>query len=226
MKKVIENSKGYSVDNKGNVFGPRKELKQELSNSGYYRVTIRYKDGAVVKKSVHRLVAESFVPNPEGKPLVNHIDGNKVNNQCENLEWVDHKENARHASESGLLSYIGESHYNNVNEEVLVREICSLLEQGFRNKDVCERLKVSKSLVSQVRNGTAWKHISSDYKLTKVRQKRVSVNTILWVCNRLEEGFTVKQIFEMSENIEVTKALVYDIKNRNSYKEISKPFKF
>ena len=226
MKKVIENTKGYSITENGDVYGPRKELKPELSNAGYLRVTIRYLDGSIKKKSVHRLVAESFVPNPQNKPLVNHIDGNKLNNHFSNLEWVDHKENAKHASENGLLKYVGENHYNNTNEEALVRKVCELLEQGFRNKDICEMLSLRKSFVSRIRNGTAWKHVSSDYDIKRVRQKRVSVNTVIWVCNRLQEGFTVLQVVEMSDNPEVNKALVYDIKARRSYKEISKQFNF
>ena len=226
MNKVIENTKGYSITKDGVVFGPRKELKPELSNAGYLRVTIRYLDGSIVKKSVHRLVAENFVPNPEGKPLVNHKDGDKLNNNFKNLEWVDHKENARHASENGLLKYVGESHYNNTNEEALVRKICSLLEQGFRNIDICKLLSVRGSLVSQIRNGTSWKHVSSDYDINKVRQKRVSVNTVKWVCNKLQDGLTVIQIVGMTDNPEVTKPLVYDIKSRRTYKDISKDYNF
>lgn len=53
-------------------------------------------------RSVHRLVAEAFIPNPDGLPQVNHIDGNKRNNRADNLEWVSSQENTIHAVKTGL----------------------------------------------------------------------------------------------------------------------------
>lgn len=76
-------------------------LKPQLSNSGYLYVELHI-GGKHINYFVHRLVAEAFIPNPDGKPEVNHIDGNKLNNRVENLEWCTASENKRHAYDTKL----------------------------------------------------------------------------------------------------------------------------
>lgn len=75
-------------------------LKQWPTKRGYLRVRLTK---AMWMRLVHRLVAEAFCPNPEGKPQVNHIDGVKVHNAAVNLEWATGSENMRHAHASGLV---------------------------------------------------------------------------------------------------------------------------
>lgn len=93
----------YSISDDGEV---RKDatnyiLKQSLQQ-GYKFVTLLI-NGKQKRMRVHRLVAETFIPNPENKPYVNHIDGKRDNNNLSNLEWVTPSENTRHAVETGLM---------------------------------------------------------------------------------------------------------------------------
>ncbi len=101
----------YQVSNLGNVkslhyFGGDKEhiMHPALSKSGYLLVTLT-KNKKHAATSVHVIVAKAFVDNKCGKTQVNHIDGNKRNNNAENLEWVTAKENHDHAVAIGLKSY-------------------------------------------------------------------------------------------------------------------------
>lgn len=64
---------------------------------GYCKITTIKKDGTITQTSVHRMVALAFIPNPENKTCVNHIDGVRTNNCVENLEWVTPKENVYHS---------------------------------------------------------------------------------------------------------------------------------
>lgn len=68
-----------------------------LTKDGYCRVTLIGKKSKTHDYRVHRLVAETFIPNPNNKPTVNHIDGNKKNNHVDNLEWNTREENMQHA---------------------------------------------------------------------------------------------------------------------------------
>lgn len=111
--KIINNYPNYEISDKGNVKSlPRNNgagtrikeriLKFDVSSKGYKRVTISNESGTK-RYLVHRLVAEHFIPNPENKPHINHIDNDPSNNNVENLEWCTHSENMIHAQKQGRL---------------------------------------------------------------------------------------------------------------------------
>ena len=90
----------YEVSNTGkvkSVYRYKRILKPMISNTGYERVDL-FKNKNRKQFSVHRLVAMTFVSNPEAKPFVNHKDENKLNNAADNLEWVSHVENCRYGT--------------------------------------------------------------------------------------------------------------------------------
>ena len=96
--KEIPNCEGrYEVSNFGKIRNKktRRILKPYITEFGYFVIAL-YNGGDIKKIRLHRLVAEVFIPNPENKTQVNHIDGNKTNNRVSNLEWVNQSENIRH----------------------------------------------------------------------------------------------------------------------------------
>lgn len=97
--KKIDGFENYSISDDGQVRNDTsmKVLKPSLNNKGYPMVNL-WKNNKGYWKLIHRLIALAFIPNPEGKPQINHIDGNPQNNIIDNLEWCTGGENQLHRS--------------------------------------------------------------------------------------------------------------------------------
>lgn len=101
--RTVKDFPNYQVSEDGVVIGARgKELRYDFNRTGYARVSL-CKDGVVKRMFVHRIVAENFLQEPDySDAIINHIDGNKLNNHYLNLEWTTHKLNLQHALDNGL----------------------------------------------------------------------------------------------------------------------------
>ncbi len=137
-----------------------KVLKQNLSTSGYYQVALQENNISKHFK-VHRLVAIAFIPNPENKPQVNHINGIKTDNRLENLEWATASENRQHAFDIGLNKR-GEKHYSTKFTDNDVLDIKERLKKGESCTSISMLYKVHRKTISHIKNNITWKHL--DYQ--------------------------------------------------------------
>ena len=109
---------------------------------------------------VHRLVAETFIPNPQNKGDVNHIDGNTHNNSVNNLEWATRKENIAHAYRTGLNTNFGSGHIAAKLTEDQVKEIREGYESGKRGcgtYSLAKKYSVSRWTIRRILEGKVWK---------------------------------------------------------------------
>lgn len=103
-KEIIGWEGKYSVSNLGRVMSIKNgnKILSAQSTRWYPQVRLRRPNK---QAKVHRLVADAFLPNPLNKKCVNHKDGNKHNNNADNLEWCSHSENTKHAYDMGILKF-------------------------------------------------------------------------------------------------------------------------
>lgn len=171
--KDIEDFGGfYQISNLGRVKSTggycgtvkRKEKIRSMSftRDGYVKVRLLYqgKDRTV---RVHRLVAEAFLPNPENKDTVNHIDGNKLNNTASNLEWCDRTEQMIHAYNLGLKSpMVGSQNSNAKLTDEQVKEIRKSYvpySREFGTVALAEKYGVTNRVIGLVVKNKAYKNV-------------------------------------------------------------------
>lgn len=146
-----------SLNYKGN--GYIRELKTHPNNRGYLTLLLT-KDSTSSRKLVHRLVAEAFIPNPENKLEVNHIDGNKANNSVNNLEWATRQENNVHALNTGLrtalagkhASFYGKRHTEQTRKKMSQNSVYSKRIRCIETGDIYKSIQEASNITGVNRN--------------------------------------------------------------------------
>lgn len=131
---------------------------QYVSDTGYYMITIS-KNNKSKPYRVHRLLANNFIENPKKLKEVNHIDGNKLNNDLSNLEWVSRSGNMQHAFSTGLINNTGVKNGMAKLNESKVREIRELLKQGISQYKIAAKYNVSRGAILKIHLNKTWKHV-------------------------------------------------------------------
>jgi hypothetical protein len=156
----------YYVTENGKVFskkyGELRELKPSLTRRGYLQVILMINKKRI-RYSVHRLIAECYLPNSENKDTVNHKDGIKTNNHVSNLEWCTQSENIRHAFANGLSKGPqGEKqHLSKLKKEDIfyIRNNYIPRHKEYGGTALSKKFNVNKSAISFIINKKNWKHI-------------------------------------------------------------------
>lgn len=159
LKNFEKDGLEYLSSDNGKVYNLKGvEIKQRLNADGYPVVTLGKKSN---RRSigVHRIIATLFVENPGNKLEVNHIDGNKQNNDASNLEWVTRSEQMLHAHRTGLKSEAGELNGRHILKEEDVRDIRNLLGQGRTVYSIAKQYGRGWQTINHIAKGTTWKNI-------------------------------------------------------------------
>lgn len=134
-------------------------LKFKTDRDGYYALGL-HSDGRIKHTTVHRLVAQAYIPNPENKNTVNHEDGDKTNNNVNNLSWMTMCENNQHAYRTGLKNNTGVHHPLSILSEKDVIMIRLLYKTGIYSQRALSRIfKTSKSNISLIVLRQTWSRL-------------------------------------------------------------------
>ncbi|WP_316391807.1 NUMOD4 domain-containing protein [Citrobacter farmeri] len=187
LDRTIVNSNGGSRLYKGVT------LKQVIDKHGYYRITPKLRDPRrSLNFIVSRVVAEAFCKKPDGCDVVNHIDGNKLNNHADNLEWTTVKGNTQHSYANGLQKgRKGMSHHMCKLSDDDVRKIIYRLSIGHSQNAIARDYDVDQKAIAFINSGQRWSHITVDGLTTpynKLFLKKMTEQTAREIIQRLIAG--------------------------------------
>lgn len=152
----------YYATEDGHIYSSKskKFISERTTNRGYNVVNLSI-DGKCKTFSVHRLIAQAYIPNPNNFPTVNHKNGIKTDNRIENLEWVTFSENIIHAMETGLLVPAkGKNTKHGRFDEKDINEIRKLYSDGLSQYKIAELYNVTRGTIQQIVNKRTYSYIS------------------------------------------------------------------
>lgn len=173
--RVVDKYPDYMVSNMGRVMRLGGIRKTPLGHHFYYKERLLKSTGSLRRGypsvnlyndfgnkcvCVHKLVADAFVFNPEGKNEVNHKDGDKTNSKASNLEWCTSSENKQHAIDTGLIK-TGCAHKLSILTPEQVKDIklnCVTSKRGFSQMDFARKYGVSRGCIKDILYGKTYKY--------------------------------------------------------------------
>lgn len=173
--KTIPNYSLYEASSDGEIKtfnwknkGKEAIMKPASDNSGYLRTMLKNDDGVIHTIKVHRIIGQTFIPNPENKPEINHINGIRSDNRIDNLEWNTRSENMQHSFNFLYRDRrFGENNPAATITEKEVIEIRSIYPFGRKSKksgeitkkELAEKYKVTIFCIKNIVTNKTWKHL-------------------------------------------------------------------
>lgn len=208
----------YEISDEGTIINKKRnfQMTPEITKAGYKRVTLSI-DGKKKHYSIHRLVALIFKPTTDPSLQVNHINGNKLDNSVDNLEWCTGYENIKHAYEHNLRT-------RRLSKED-INIICEMMIKGFGNKKISNILGIPLYTIQSIRVGTSYIEFTKNYKLPKLvnMPKKLDESVVHRICSLLEQGESHKTIARLCN---CTTNIVHAIYQRRTWKKISSNYVF
>lgn len=166
-KDVVGFEEYLKVSNLGRVWSKRtnRVLKHFVTKSGYASISTRFGSRSAKNHCfrVHRLVCQAFLPNPEGKPQVNHLNSDRLDNRLCNLEWATAKENADHSYEYGNASRDKPNYLTRTLSDAEVRYIRTNyrpLDRNFGSRALARKFDLAHTIILKVINKVTYKDIT------------------------------------------------------------------
>lgn len=154
MVKDIEDHPGFKACDDGTIIGKRgRPMIGHVDRCGYKEVMFS-ENGKCTNYLAHRLIAKTFVPNPDNLDYVNHKDGNKLNNSADNLEWCTRSYNTKHSFAHGLQRIVTNQYGTfSVLTNDQINQIKELFSQGMTDKEISKIIGCSRELIGRkIRN--------------------------------------------------------------------------